>query len=278
MITKFYSEEIPHPAIQDWEEKAGEYLEKNDMGKSAYDAFYLTKSITCSEDPEEAGVVVVRALMGDLEGKMSKEKKYVCFQTFYNQGDLSLIDVVRLPEEMHRDIIRTYVRDVLKEGDPGEIGDYAFSRFLIAGGHIRPTEKEIFFEGGSGDFGEQIAGYSVNGITAHLLNQSDKLLTTRSKKSQEGEKYLEKCCDLMIGHKNTPEFYSKMVDMFVADPIKEEVYVGSQQRGAILQMKAYDRAINEGIPFEQALVEEMSGGIGREMLLKGVVASLRERS
>jgi len=257
---------IQEPQDTEWKRTIENYLEREDIGKTFKDSFYLAKSKPNETPfPDNTGLILVHTLLGDLEGKFSKEQKYVLFQTYHNYGDVSTIDVVKLPEEMHRSIVDKYLE--------GEI-----PKAFIAGGHVEADTDKIEFISSSGDYGNIFSRYDVNNIAAYLVSQSEQFKEVKSEDIAKGEEYINKVLDLMINHKSTPEFYSKLVDFYVVDCLREHKTISPHLLAPLVYMKASDRAINEEKPLVQTLVEETTGGIAKEITLKGAAERIKDKN
>ena len=274
------SESDKTPQVELWRESFNKYCaSKSVTGKSS--AFYLMKSPD-QEDPEgkNTGLMLARVALSDLEGKLG-ERKYVTLQTFYDDGDFGTIDLVRLPKGMHADIVREYLGSVL----PKEIArDIEFdpqstnSRFLTAGGHLELIDGKLRFHSSSGSFANRFGTYNVNDIASYLLSQSGLDEARSPEEFPKGQEYLGRCLDLMATHKKTPRFYSGLVDISVKEPALEGEGVGSHLLYSMLLMKSIDRAIAESKPVPQVLAEELTGGIGRDMLFSAVLANRMRQS
>ncbi len=274
------SEDLPMPQSDSWKNNVNRFIENNDIGRTVFDSFYLSKTKE-GESPTEdnTGMILVRALLADLDGNRSKESKYVFLQSFYGEGDLSTIDIVKLPEGYHKDIIDTYLDNILTPDisldlmprDKGET-----SRFFAAGGHVETDNEMIEFTDHSQDYGNNISTYCSNDIAAYLVFQSSlSEPVSMGNNIINGGKFINKNLDMMINHKKTPEFYNQLIDMHILEKIRNGIEVTRVDTGAIAMTKAYDRSITYGVDPIQAIVEEHSGGIGRDILLLSTVENMK---
>ncbi|MGM5481257.1 MAG: hypothetical protein ACQESE_02495 [Nanobdellota archaeon] len=273
-------EEDSAPQITRWQENVKQYLDNHNLGETSMDSFYLADSKEGEQpNPENTGLILVRSLLSDLENKISDEHKYIMTQTFYNYGDFSTIDLVKLPENYHREILKSYMNNILTPDLSQDIfpaSKEGYSRYLIGGGHVSRDENTITFENTSGDFGNLASAYNINNIAAYLANKSKLELEATSENPQQGEEYIQNVLDIMKHHKKSDEFYSKLVDFYFVDAMAEGGVQGTTTH-ALTMMKAIDRAQYEQTDFFQTLTEEMSTGIGREFLLKATAYHLKNK-
>ncbi len=95
-------------------------------------------------------------------------------QTYYDEGDLGTVDVVRLPLSYRREIVKEYLENVLT----GEISRQviplhkSLSRFLTTGGFVEGNGNKIKFHGSSGDFSNRFSVYDVNDIAFYFTRES----------------------------------------------------------------------------------------------------------
>lgn len=267
MIYKFKAEDIYFPQIKMWEEALDEYGIKQNLNFKKK-AFYLAKfSEELNIDPYNIATVLIRIALSDLEGKLSKERKYVILQTYYDEGDLTTIDIVRLPLNTHKEIVKEYLEKIL----PNQISrqilplDNGYSRFLTAGGFIKGNNNEIEFYGSSGDFSNEFSIFNVNDISSYLVKESDLFSEVKPKNYEKGKEYIEKCLDIMCKYKLTSEFYSQLVDFYLQNPkpLSHIFY-------SLILMKSIDKAIKENKDIIQIIIEETADGIGKEMVIKGL--------
>lgn len=277
-IEKLSSEEIPNEATERWTQSVKSYLANNRVGNSVYTNFYLTKSNSNNPTPENTGLIWVRNLLTDLEGRLSEENKYVLLQTYSNFGDMSTIDIVKLPKEYHKDIVREYF-GILDENQLKH-GEENFSRFLITGGSAKSIENEIEFNSNSADFGAYISRWNTNDVASYLVRQSGLFERAKSENPNEGEDYIKRIMGLMIENKGEQDFYSKLVDFCFEEVelYRNRKKIDNNKISAMIMMKSLDKAIKEGKPLEQMLVEEIAcGGLGREFIIKGIADRIKEQ-
>jgi hypothetical protein len=280
MIIKIDAKELYAPQTEVWERSLKTYAENTGLDSIRHGSFYLTASSGDMPTPENTGTLLVRIALADVEGKLSKESKYVVLQTYYDDGDLGTIDVVRLPLGYHREIVLEYLRNILVEAISRQpeslLSKEGFSRYLTAGGFVEGNEKTIRFQDSSGDFSNRFSTYSVNDIASYLVGESGLFETTESDGINNGSDYIERCLDIMLKHKLTPEFYSQLIDLYLLKNVREEQHVGSHLLYSLNMMKSIDRAVKEGKDVIEALTLETVEGIGREMLLRGVTERFKK--
>ncbi|MEM3405776.1 MAG: hypothetical protein QW117_02260 [Candidatus Pacearchaeota archaeon] len=282
MIQKFDAKELYSFQIESWEMALHKYSKENNLDFKK-NAFYLLKSENSISKPEDIGLILVRIALSDLEGKLSKEKKYVILQTYYDEGDLSTIDIVRLPFDMHRKIVEEYLEEILtKEISRQFIPLHeGLSRFLTAGGFIEKNVDKIKFYGSSVDFSNRFSTYDTNDIASYLTRESglfDIVEPPNQQYSNKGKEYIERCLDIMRQHKLKPEFYSQIIDLYILENIRNDEIVRPHLFYSLNLMKSIDKAIKEGKDINQVLAEETAEGIGREMMIKGIEEKLKKKN
>ncbi|MEM7819352.1 MAG: hypothetical protein QXD48_00805 [Candidatus Aenigmatarchaeota archaeon] len=279
-MEKINADELYMPQTEIWKWNLKKYAKENSLKEIKNTSFYLTKF----EDfptADNISVLLVRIALADLEGRLSKEKKYVVLQTYYDDGDLSTLDIVRLPLDLHKEIKREYLNKILTENISRQpnllLSKDTFSRYLTAGGFIDGNEKNIEFYGSSSDFSNKFSIYSVNDIVAYLVKESGLFENVKSKDEglEKGEEYINRCLDLMKKYKLKSEFYSQLIDLYQLEKIRNKEYVGSHILYSIAMMKSIDKAIKEDKDFLQAFIEEGTEGICREMLIRGIAEILK---
>jgi len=272
MIEKIDGKDLYFPQIEIWERNLKEYCDKNKLDFKS-NAFYLAKYDKSSglPKPENIGLILVRIALTDLEGKVSNQTKYVLLQTFYDEGDLSTIDIVKLPYDYHKQIVEKYLEEILTSNISRQLVPLheGYSRFLTAGGFIRKELEQVTFYGSSGHYLDQLSTYNVNDIASYLVRESG-LFEDVQPNSHKGKEYIEKCLYIMKKYKSKPEFYSQLVQFYLLKNIRENNPVYGHIFNSLILMKSIDKAIKEGKEILQVITEEMVEGIGREMMLKGV--------
>lgn len=279
MIQKFDAKELYAPQIELWEMNLSKYSNKQNLDFKKH-AFYLAKSNEAVPKPEDMGLVLVRIALSDLEGKLSSERKYVILQTYYDEGDLSTIDIVRLPFSYHREIVRDYLENILTSEISRQIIPLheSLSRFLTAGGFVEGNGNKIKFHDSSGDFSNRFSVYDVNEIASYLTKESELFENVEPENIDKGKEYIERCLDIMRQHKLKPEFYSQLVDLYLLENVGEKEYVGSHLLYSLDLMKSIDGAIKGRKDITQVFVEESVEGIGREMMIKKVAERLKKQN
>ncbi len=278
MIQKFDAKTAgANPQIKLWERNLNKYSRQNRLNFIKR-AFYLAKSDNPTPSPEDTGLVLVRIALSDLEGRLSSEIKYVILQTYYHEGDLSTIDVVRLPLDYHMDIVKEYLEKILTSDISGQVIPFnsGYTRFLTAGGHVKFDGETIKFYDSSISFSNWFSIYDVNEVSSYLVSESE-LFKNVQPQSEKGKEYVEICLDIMRQHKLKPEFYSQLIDLYVLENIRKGREIMPNILYSLHLMKSIDRAIKEGKDIYQVLVEEHVEGIGREIIVSIVGRILEER-
>lgn len=286
MIKKSSVDEIPTPQTVLWEKLVNSYIQNNNLGESYYDQFYLS-SFPKDEMPtaDNVGLLLVRSLFADINGEKSSENKYVMLQSYYDQGDLSTIDIIKLPKGYHKEIIKTYLSDILVPEVSQQlipVSNEGYSRFLTAGAHLSRSGDKIIFKNTSQDFGNKLSTYNINDVAAYLLNKSNLNFegVSDNNKLSLGEEYVSKALNLMSEHKKSNNFYSRMLDIYLDDILASGKSISGILPHSLMMIKAHDRAFAEDKDIVQTMVEETSGGMTREFMLRGIaykIANLKNQ-
>ncbi len=257
------------------EERRRELKREIDVRKSSY---FLVK--------DENAAILVRIGIIDLERKIKEyESKYVFLQTYFDNGELSTIDIVNMPFAFHKDIYEKFLginnqfdsdKPVLpKEISRQYISNEAFLRYLIAGGFMKLDSDGLKIDGGSGAYSNKIFHYNVNDITSYLIHKS-KLFRVKDMESVErGKKYIDDVLDLMSKYKGE-EFYSKLIDFYVINAKKMDAEIDTLRLAPLLNMKVIDKALREGRDFYEVSVEE-TPRFEKEVLMKSLAYDLKKK-
>jgi hypothetical protein len=272
------------PKIELWKNNLDSYSNKHGL-EFKKQVFYLAKRDEAFSgldlDGAHTGVVLVRMALSDLEGRMNSAKKYVILQTYHNNGDLGTIDVVRLPKDLHREIVKEYLDNILTPEISEQIvpiNNDGLSRFLTAGGLIDSNGENITFKGKSGDFSNKFSVYDVNVVASYLAQESGLFRNVAPKDVSKGQEYIERCLDIMAKSKLNSEFYVNLVDLYFLENIKIDVGTGPHILYSLHLIKSIDRALaeNENMDIFQIMTEELTEGISRDMLVRGVAEKVKK--
>jgi len=278
-IIKMPSEDLQMSQTEIWERNLKQYAKENGFEKNLQNAAFYFTDDTYPAEPEKMPLLLARIALVSPNKKL--DQKYVLLQTYFDNGYLSTIDIASMPLGYHREIITKYMQRILTS-ELSRQPDFLFdesragSRYLTGGGWLEAEDKKARLSGSSGDFGDQISIHSSNDIASYLLAESGLFDNVEGDK-ESGRKYIERCLDVMSKHKLTEEFYSALVDMYELENIRHDRHVSGHILGSLHMMKSIDKAYNEGKNIISVLVEEMTEGIGREMLIRGVAENIRKR-
>ncbi len=153
-------EDASDQKILSWEKNINKYCKDLPYKRRA---FYLTPRL------------LLRIVLSDMKGK------YVILQS--HEGNLTIIDIIRLPLEYHADIVNEYLKisgDVLKLNRP-----------LIAGGFIEGDGNNIKFYGTSKVFSNYFSGHDVNFIASYLVRKSGLFNNVEPEDDKIGKEYID---------------------------------------------------------------------------------------
>ena len=281
ILEKILQEDMPMPYTEMWKSAVEEYVKAKSYNDAKFGAIYLCGSDSDTPKPDNTGVVVVRALLADPKGKINKEKKYILLQTYENTGDLSTIDIVNLPLDYHKQIFMEYLSNVmpptLLNMPKWMITGDGSSRYFICGGISVEKRNMIEFDGSSGDFGKYISIYSSNDIAAFLTKEIGFNAASKDNNIESGREYIEKCISLMAKNKHKKDFYEELTNMYILQPMRSKTPIIPKTYYSLVIIKAMDRVANEGIDPIQAITEEATEGIAREIIMKTTAENILSR-
>ncbi len=241
-------------------------------------------------DPDETAVVLLRTCIEQGE-RVKSGQKYVVGIRFYSYGDLVTVDVVSHNRKMHKDIAYHHARNLGwqiydSEGDGDLFTETYGVPLMYSGGFVTLSPTGVAeFSGSSGDYGAPLMGVNVNDI-ATFAAQACGISVPGA--CLNGAVFFQSLLDFLLAHKCRPDFYEE----FVTDLLRKQgemrrkaaaagtaltdpQQVTGQHYSGLLTMKAHDRAIAEDGDLVRLIIEEVSVGFGRHVLLAGVAERLR---
>jgi len=248
--------------------------------------------INCSEAtlydhsaPEKTALIVIRTFIErgrNIEGG----QKYVLGIHFCSFGDMAIIDVISLDHPYHRDMVYEHVQKfnwpVLSEtfqqtGD--KLSETTRCPFVFVGGYLRVDENNnINLSGASSDYTKNVFFSDSNDIVNFIISNIAGFTTTGGNQ-EKGALLIRQLLEIMFEHRQQPDFYEQLVEAVNQNP---KLYGGaftSQHIGGLMMMKVQDRLILEkgNKDFLQLAIDEMTGGLGRYILVSGVARYIRQR-
>ncbi len=195
-------------------------------------------------NPDTAAALLVRVFLQ----KESRSKKYILGLRFYSYGDLATLDIVALDHPQHKDILAEHSQKLgwINFGSEND----AFSPFIVAGGFVN---AELEFYGHSLDYGQDIFAWQANEIAAAAL----RIIDEEPNATHPAFSFI---LDFMMKYKNSHDFYEKLYKEASATAVLKP-----HQLSALVSMKVLDRAFINGDNYLDALVEESTTGLGREI-------------
>lgn len=212
-------------------------------------------------NPNSTALMVIRMFIEE----KTKTHKYVMGTRFFSFGDMAVLDVISLDLPNHRDIIAEHARRfgfVLPEksgGDQSHTFPWAFVGGFVDG---------LKFTGSSGDFGDNFFGWSSNDVT----NSTIGLINEKNKRPDD---FFVNMLTFMKLHKIKRNFYEGLY-AFLLDHAPAGKSLHPQHLGALLTMKVLDRVILDKVNYIQALVEEVSDGLGKSIMMENVIKSMKK--
>ena len=267
-MNRLTPKDIPMPLADLIKENAEKYMEKNGIDLEVQSYVYFNDAQT----PEDTAAIQFNLVIDPSD---TKPNKYVLMQNFQNYGELSNINIFKLPGGNHRNVILDGYNLFLspdQEIKPVKTTDHL--PYLLAGGYFDPEKKRPIFSGSSEDYGDRIGIHNVNDIanwaycTAGLEEKEERLDV------KQGLEYVTSTLDMMTQNKGE-HFYSQLIEEYMLKDIRAEQRTHPHVASALTQMKINDRVANENIDYVQATVDELQG-IQREMMLRSVAERMKQ--
>ncbi len=230
-----------------------------------------------AEFPDKTGMIIFRTFIEKSE-RARKDQKYIIGLRFYTFGNFATIDLISLDKEFHREICYEHLKKMnfpmwgayLEEVD--YYSETTRAPFVFAGGHLKISEDDsVEFFGDSGDYSGKLLLSDCNSLARYIASVSG---IESSKEAESGKAFVKHLLEFMFENKLKREFYQNFVaDLYLQ---KEEVSLNSQNIGALIAMKVIDRlTMNEGNDFIGLMVEEITDGLPREIMLHSMARRIR---
>lgn len=240
----------------------------------------LIASGNLTQDPDKSALIIFRAFIEN--GRSVKnDQKYVLGIRFYSFGDMATIDLISLDRGYHRDMAYEHIQkfdwpimDDTYQRSLNKVQETMHAPFIFVGGHLAVGDgNKVALFSDSGDYGGHIFFSNINDIASFVLSTISGVTATGGN-IETGKNIIQGIMDLMDQHKLQPDFYEKLVEYVNRQPIHGSGFT-AQHIGALLMMKVKDRIIRENGDFLSTIVDEMSGGLGRYILISGVAKNIR---
>ncbi len=235
-------------------------------------------------DKFTTAMIVVRSYI-EKSDRAKEDQKYVIGIRFYSFGDMATIDLISLDKGYHKEIVKDHIERMnWPVIDNKKLPIFTMNEeenlvpFIFVGGHLCIDEHEkVSFSGSSGDFGSNIIFSDANDVAAYVASLCG-IGTINEKMKKTGEEFIDNLLSFMKDNKLKKDFYEKFVDYgFSKDhKCKTQVFNG-QQLGALFSMKVTDRVVVDGDDILIAMVDEVTGGFGRYVMLSGVAHNMRKQ-
>ncbi len=215
-------------------------------------------------NPNKTGLIALRVFV-EQSFRAQTDQKFVVGIRFYGFGDMATIDVVSLDRENHREIAYEHAARMgwlLTEDKRDQFAATYGVPLMYSGGHLKtPTEGVVEFFGSSGDYGHPLLGSDAVSLASFAIS-----VCGLTKAKAEAEPFFTELLSFLQEHKLKSRFYENLVDML----FKKGVQPTGQHLGALVSMKANDRATKEQKSLIQVLTEEITGGLAGHCLVSGV--------
>lgn len=224
------------------------------------------------DQPDQAiGVILFRTFL-DLNPKEADICKYVAICRFYEFGSFATIDLISFKDVRHnKDIAYRHLQKIgwLQSGaefSPNALEETLSSPFLIAGGYLEfspVSQRKMRFTDSSQDYGGLILGGNVNDLA--YLTATACGLTDHDERCAPGKLILEQLTRETQEHICQTDFYESVYRY-----LEQTKTVDNRVGTSLLMMKAFDRAVSENKDLTQMMVEEMSTGFARTLMIDGM--------
>ena len=147
----------------------------------------------------------------------------------------------------------------------------------MVGGHLKvDTDSNVSFSGASGDYGDAIFFSDSNAITAYAASICGIDVIEGDK--EKGAAFVSDLLEIMLKHKLKPDFYEQLVSEIYQRRNEPTRIFTAQHIGALITMKALDRAISEDKHTLQTMTDEVTGGLGRYFLVANVAQRVKQEA
>ena len=238
-----------------------------------------------SGNPDTTAIVTMRTFIQN--GTRAKsDQKYVVGVRFCSFGDTAIIDVISFDKGFHKEITYEHLKrqewSMFNEhGDEIYIDEFAETTrapFVVVGGHLKvDSDNQVAFSGASGDYGKDIFFSESNAIAAYIASVCGLEVIEGDKK--KGEAFVSDLLEIMLKHKLKPDFYEQFVDEVYQRRNDLSKMFTAQHCGALITMKAFDRASNEDENIFRTLIDEyFGGGLSRYFLMANLAHRTKQES
>lgn len=231
-------------------------------------------------NPDKTAIITLRTYIEN-GAKAKDDQKYIVGIRFYAHGDLASIDIISLDKGFHREICYEHMTRMGWPSMNQEMGlavdqlsETTRTPFAFVGGHLRvENDAQVHFSGSSGDYGDAIFFSDANSIAAYVASVCGIQVIEGDK--EKGKLFIEEMLELMLKHKLKENFYEEMVRE-ISDRNPDRTFT-SQHIGSLMMMKVVDRSIKENKDLISLMIDEMSGGLGRSIMLNSVAQKIKAK-
>lgn len=230
------------------------------------------------KNPEKTSLIIFRTFIQNGE-KAKKGQKYIIGIRFYSFGDIATIDLISLEKGFHREICYEHLKRMnfllQEECMGGKVNHYNETikvPFAFVGGHLKVLDNNfVEFHGDSGDYGGKIMFSDSNSLANYMLFPTGK----SSGEKDSGENLVHYLLRFMYNNKLKREFYRDLVaDLYSRE---EDIKITSQNIGALITMKVMDRYILGEGDILQLMVDEISEGLARDIMIFGAAKMINKK-
>lgn len=250
--------------------------------KPALTGFAVAADTDEPGNPDKTSVVAMRTFIENSD-RAKSDQKYILGIRFYNFGDMATIDVISLDKGFHKDIAFDHLKRLqwtVTDESGKEANHYDETMrapIIIVGGHLRvDNDEKVDFSASSGDYGNDIFFSDSNDIAGYVADSCGIKLGDSDK--EKGEEFVADLLQFMKENKTKADFYEKFVEFIYNKDSSEAKKFSTQQIGALISMKASDRAVNENKSLMQTMVDEVAGGgLARHIFISNVADKIRNK-
>jgi hypothetical protein len=234
-----------------------------------------------SGHPDIVAVATLRTFIEN-SARAKEDQKYVVGIRFYGFGDMATIDVISLDKDFHKNIAYEHVRRMLwpmlseQSAKPiNELDETTRAPFVVVGGHLKVNpDNKVCFSGASGDYGDAIFFSDSNAIAAYVTSTCGIDVVEGDK--EKGAAFVNDLLEIMLKHKLKKDFYEQLVGEIYQRRSDASKLFSAQHIGALITMKALDRAISEDKTMVKMIVDEISGGLGRYFFVAAIAQGIKK--
>lgn len=224
--------------------------------------------------PDKIAILVFRLFI-EKGVRLGKGQKYVLGLRFYNFGDFATLDLISLDKDYHKNIASEHIKRMNWPSIEDGLDDFKktiHSPFLFSGAFVELKDEKLIFSSTSQDYGNSVFLANSNEISFYLSSLCGLSVFNKSEET-EGKNFLYKILQFMLETKIEKDFYEKFVALVLRSQDKTQGF-SAQQIASLFTMKVIDRSIRENKGLLKIMVDEMSGGFSRNIMLQSIAKRL----